>query len=149
MRPAPTDGAAPTTSPSPREAFPGGDGTPSPAPVATTHIDRAAPVIQSARLVRNSSGFNIQITGFSTAREVTQAVYSFTAAAGQTLQLSQVTIPLDTLFGNWYQDSGNIIYGSQFVLTQPFSIQGDAGSVIPQTVTLTNRVGSVTANVTQ
>ena len=125
------------------------DVTPSPAPAATTHITRAAPVIQTATLTRNSGGFNIVITGFSTAREVTQAVYSFTAAAGQTLQTSQATIPLDTLFGTWYQDAANTVYGSQFVLTQPFSIQGDANSVIPQTVTLTNRVGSVTANITQ
>ena len=125
------------------------DVTPSPAPAATTHINRAAPVVQKATLTRTSGGFNIVITGFSTAREVTQAVYSFTAASGQTLQTSQVTIPLDTLFGSWYQDPANTVYGSQFVLTQPFSIQGDANSVIPQNVTLTNRVGSVTANITQ
>lgn len=127
----------------------GVDTTPSPAPTATTHIDRAAPVIQSAQIVRNSGGFNIQVVGFSTAREVTQAVYSFTAASGQTLQVSQVTVPVDTLFGAWYQDTANTAYGSQFILTQPFSIQGDASAVIPQSVTLTNRVGSVTANVTQ
>jgi hypothetical protein len=127
----------------------GVDVTPSPAPTATTHIDRAAPVIQSARVIRNSGGFNIEIVGFSTAREVTQAAYSFTASQNQTLQVSQVTIPLDTLFGNWYQDAANTAYGSQFVLTQPFSIQGDANAVIPQTVTLTNRLGTVTANVTQ
>ena len=127
----------------------GVDITPSPAPTATTHIDRAAPVIQSAQIVRSSGGFNIQVVGFSTAREVTQAVYSFTAASGQTLQVSQVTVPVDTLFGAWYQDTANTVYGSQFILTQPFSIQGDATAVIPQSVTLTNRVGSVTANVTQ
>jgi hypothetical protein len=127
----------------------GVDVTPSPAPTVSTQINRAAPVITSATVVRNSGGFNIVVVGFSTAREVTQAVYNFTAAAGQTLQVSQVTIPLDTLFSNWYQDPANTPYGSQFVLTQPFSIQGDASSVIPQTVVLTNRVGSVTANVTQ
>ena len=127
----------------------GVDITPSPAPTATTHIAGAAPVIQSAQVVRNSGGFNIVVIGFATTREVTQATYNFTAAAGQTLQVSQVTVPVDTLFATWYQNAQNTAYGSQFLLTQPFSIQGDATAVIPQSVTLTNRVGSVTANVTQ
>lgn len=125
------------------------DVTPSLAPAASTHIDGAAPVIQSAKLVRSSSGFNIQIIGFSTSREVTQAVYAFTAASGQTLQASQATIPLGTLFATWYQDPANTAYGSQFLLTQPFTIQGDANSVLPQSVTLSNRVGSTTASITQ
>jgi hypothetical protein len=127
----------------------GVDVTPSPAPTVTAHIDRAAPVVRSARIVRNSSGFNIQIIGFSTAREVTQITYTFTAASGQMLQMSQVTVPVDTLFSSWYQATENTIYGSQFVLTQPFTIQGDATSVIPQTVVVTNRLGSTTANITQ
>ena len=127
----------------------GVDITPSPAPTATTHIAGAAPVIQSAQVVRNSGGFNIVVIGFATTREVTQATYNFTAAAGQTLQVSQVTVPVDTLFATWYQNAQNTAYGSQFLLTQPFSIQGDATAVIPQSVTLTNRVGSVTANITQ
>jgi len=127
----------------------GVDVTPSPAPTVTTTIARAAPVITSATLSRNSGGFNIVVVGYSTVREVTQAVYNFTAASGQTLQTSQITVPLDTLFSAWYQDAANTPYGSQFVLTQPFTIQGDASSVLPQTVTLTNRTGSVTANITQ
>jgi hypothetical protein len=100
-------------------------------------------------VVRNSGGFNIVVIGFATTREVTQTTYNFTAAAGQTLQVSQVTVPVDTLFATWYQNAQNTAYGSQFLLTQPFSIQGDATVVIPQSVTLTNRLGSVTANVTQ
>jgi len=37
-------------------------------------------------------------------------------------------------------------FGSQFTLTQAFSIQGDANAVLLQSVTLTNRVGNTTSN---
>ena len=129
----------------------GQDVTPSPAPTVTTHLDQAAPVIRSTSVSRSSTGISIQITGFSTAREVTQATFTFTAAAGQSLQpgASQITVSLDTLFGSWFQNPANNDYGSQFVLTQPFSVQGDPTAVLPQSVTLTNRKGTVTASLSQ
>jgi len=125
------------------------DVTPIPAPTITTQINRAAPSVNSARVIRSAGGFTIEIAGFSTAREVTQATYNFTPAAGQALQTSQVIVPTESLFGDWYQDPANNAYGSQFVLAQPFTIDGDASAVIPTTVTLTNRIGSVTMNVTE
>ena len=125
------------------------DVTPIPAPTVSAHVDQAAPVIQNATVIRSGSGFTIQVTGYSTAREVTQAVFTFSAASGQTLQTSQITIPVDSLFGTWYQNTGSIAYGSQFSFTQPFSIQGDANAVIPQSVTLVNRKGSNTVGISQ
>lgn len=127
------------------------DVTPAPAPAVAAHIDQAAPVIQSATLTRSGTGLTIQITGYSTAREVTQAVFTFSAASGQTLQstASQITIAVDTLFSNFFQNPNTVPTGSQFVFSQPFSVQGDATAVIPQTVALTNRKGTVTANITQ
>jgi hypothetical protein len=125
------------------------DVTPSPAPAVSTHLDAAAPVITSVSLTRSGGALSLRITGYSTTREVTQAVFAFSAASGQTLQqgASQITVPVDTLFRTWYQDPANSAYGSQFVLTQPFTIQGDANAVNPQSVTLTNRIGSVSAPV--
>jgi hypothetical protein len=121
------------------------DITPTPAPAVTTRVERAAPVIQSARLIRSGSGLSIEITGFSTAREVTQAAFTF-SVAGQT---STIMAPVENLFNTWFQDPTSGQYGSQFVFTQLFTIQGDANAVTPQSVTLTNRAGSVSANVTQ
>ncbi len=125
------------------------DVTPTPAPSVSAHLDQAAPVIQSVTVTRSGSGFTVQVTGYSTAREVTQAVFNFSATSGQTLQTSQVTIPVDSLFGTWYQNAGSTAYGSQFSFTQPFTIQGDVNAVIPQSVTLVNRKGSNTAAVSQ
>jgi len=127
----------------------GHDVTPSPAPVLSAHIDQAAPVVQSATVTRTTNGFSIQIAGYSTSREITQAIFTFGAASGQMLQNSQITVPVDTIFGKWYQDPATTAYGSQFVFAQPFTIQGDASAVTPQSVTLVNRKGTVTAQLGQ
>jgi hypothetical protein len=129
----------------------GQDVTPTPAPVISAHIDQAAPVIENASFTRSANGIGIQITGFATAREVTQATFNFGAASGQTLQpsASQITVPVDALFGPWFQNATNSAYGSQFVFTQSFSIQGDASAVTPQSVTLANRKGTTTFPISQ
>jgi len=85
----------------------------------------------------------LQVTGFSTTREVTQATYTFTAVSGQTLQssASSITVDVTQLFTTWFSSSA---IGSQFILSQPFTVQSPASpaSVIPASVTLVNRVGS-------
>jgi len=122
------------------------DITPLPAPSMAATLSRAAPVITGVKVNRSSGTLEISITGYSTAREVTQATFSFAAASGQALQpaASSIVIPVESLFSSWFQNSANAAYGSQFVLTQPFSIQGDSTAVLPQSVTLTNRTGSAT-----
>jgi hypothetical protein len=125
------------------------DITPSPAPTITSQVARAAPVIRSVQVNRNGSTINVVVTGFSTAREVTQARFAFSAASGQSLPSSAASITVDTntLFGTWFLDPANSQFGSVFIFTQPFTIQGDATAVIPASVTLTNRVGSADATI--
>ena len=127
------------------------DITPSPIPSMTAQIAKSAPVIQSVQVTRSGSTLNLVITGYSTAREITQAVFSFSAASGQSLQstASSITVDVSTLFGNWFSDPTNSPYGSIFVLTQPFTVQGDVNAVIPASVTLTNRIGSTTGTISQ
>ena len=125
------------------------DITPSPAPTITSQVARAAPVIRSVQVNRNGSTINVVVTGFSTAREVTQARFAFSAASGQSLASSAASITVDTntLFGNWFLDPANSQFGSVFIFTQPFTVQGDATAVIPASVTLTNRIGSADATI--
>ena len=125
------------------------DITPLPAPAISTEIASAAPVITGVQVTRSAGNISVIVSGYSTAREVTQATFNFTAATGQTLQssASSVVIPFESLFSSWFQDPANSPYGSQFVLTQPFSVQGDSNAVIPQNVTFTNRVGSTTYSI--
>lgn len=134
----------------------GVDITPTPAPSISTQIAAAAPVISKIQVVLNADTTTgclqgqicIEVTGYSTAREVAQATFTFSAAAGQTLQssASSISVDVDNLFGDWFSSS---TMGSQFVYVQPFTVSGDPSAVVPGSVTLTNRIGSTTANVSQ
>jgi hypothetical protein len=127
----------------------GTDITPTPAPSAKTQMAGAAPAITAATVSRSGSTLTIQITGFATSRDMSQAVFTFGAATGQALAAgaSSITVQLSSLFTTYFQNSQYAAFGSQFVFSQPFTIQGDINSVIPQNVTLTNRVGSTTSAV--
>jgi hypothetical protein len=120
------------------------DITPSPAPTTTSQLNRAAPVIRSVQVNRSGNTLNVAVTGYTTAREVTQAVFAFNASSGSSLQAgaSSITVDVSTLFGNWFQDPNNSQFGTVFIFTQPFTIQGDVNAVIPTSVTLNNRLGS-------
>ena len=130
----------------------GVDITPAPAPAIATQIAAAAPVITNVLVTSDGSGgcpkgqICIQVTGYATNREVTQATFTFSAAAGQTLQPSAASLTVDvgSLFTTWFAASA---IGSQFIFNQPFTVQGSPAAVIPTGVTLTNRVGTTTANI--
>jgi hypothetical protein len=120
------------------------DVTPSPAPVTTTQVNRAAPVITATDVTRSGNTITLIVTGYTTAREVTSATFTFTAVNGQTLQSSanSITVDVSGIFTPWF---GSSIQGSQFIFSQPFTVSGDVNAVVPGQVTLTNRVGSTTA----
>ena len=125
------------------------DITPTPTPTSTSQLGRAAPVISDVQVNRTASSISVVLTGYSTAREITQMTFNFTAAAGQSLQsaASAITVSTDSTFGTWYQDPANSQYGSQFVYSQPFTVQGDPTMVTVSSVVLTNRTGSTTVTV--
>jgi hypothetical protein len=100
------------------------------------------PGITSVKVVRTSYGFDLQVTGYSTPRQVTQATFNFTAAAGKNLQTTQVPLSVDSAFTTWYSGATSGQYGSTFLYTQPFTVQGDASSIASVSVTLTNAVGN-------
>jgi hypothetical protein len=120
------------------------DITPASAPSVSGQVARAAPIIRGVQVNRSGNTVNVVITGYSTARELTQAVFGFSAASGSTLQSTASSITIDTgsQFNTWFQDANNSQFGSVFVYTQPFTVQGDVNAVLPSSVTLTNRVGS-------
>jgi hypothetical protein len=118
--------------------------TPTPAPQQTVRINAGAPVIRSVTATRSTGTFTVTVVGYATDRELTQAVFQFTAASGSNLQTSSVTIPVDQLFAAWYGSAASAQYGSQFTLTQPFTVQGDPAAVVSVSVTLTNKIGNST-----
>jgi hypothetical protein len=124
----------------------GQDVTPSPAPRRTIRIAAGAPVIVPGTLtaVRNSTGFTVTLTGYATDRELTQAIFVFTAAAGSSLQTTTLTVPIDAMFAAYFGGASATPFGSQFTYTQPFTVTGSAQSIASVTVTLVNRIGQST-----
>ena len=98
------------------------DGVTLPVPAGLTEtiqIAPAAPSITAVTASATSTGFQVLVTGYSNTRETTQAVVQFTAAAGQTLQTTSVTVPLTDASNSWFQNASSDPYGGQFILTLP------------------------------
>ena len=120
----------------------GVDMTPSPPLTQTIVVNRRAPTITGVTVVRTGTGFEVQVSGYSTPREVTQAKFTFAAAPGSSLQSSEVTVPVGSMFTTWYNDPASKQFGSMFRYVQPFNVQGDLSSIASVTVMLTNSVGT-------
>jgi len=121
--------------------------TPSPAPGFTTRVNRLAPAITSARVTRTSTGFEVEVIGYATPRQVTSATFRFTAT-GATLQTPEVTpAGVGSEFTRWYGTAASNPFGSQFRYVQPFTVTGDATALSSVSVTLINDNGtSASAN---
>ena len=125
------------------QAF-GVDITPTPAPSQATTIAAAAPAVTAAQLSSSGQTITILVSGFSTTDQVTQAVFNFTATGNNQLQTAQFTVPVTTPFSTWYSSAAAAGFGSQFLYSQTFTVQGDATVVALKSVTLTNQTGSST-----
>ncbi|MGP8244755.1 MAG: beta strand repeat-containing protein [Bryobacteraceae bacterium] len=118
------------------------DITPTPAPSISIVIASLAPVITKVSASSTTGGFTISVVGYSTTRQVTQAVLQFTPASGTTLSSATFTIPTTSLFTTWYGSAAAAPYGSQFTFTQPFTVSGSAPAVTSVSVTLSNSQGN-------
>jgi hypothetical protein len=111
-------------------------------PSVTARVAKGAPVLRQVTARRVASGLEVQITGYATSREITQALFRFTPAPGSTLQTTELTIQLGDAARTWYQSEQSRAFGSQFTLTQQFNVQGDTSAISSVTVTLTNSQGT-------
>jgi hypothetical protein len=119
----------------------GQDITPSPAPSFSIRIGPQAPVITSVVLSSAVGGFNVQISGYATSRQVTVADFQFNPPAGSTLQTTQLTVQVQSEFIAWYQSAASVPYGSQFTFNQFFEVKGSLGAIASVTVNLENAQG--------
>ncbi len=119
--------------------------TPNPIPTQKLRINPTAPVITQVTATRNSTGLTVTVTGFSPPRDMSQAIFTFTAAAGSTLQTSSVTVPVSSIFTPYFTGASASQFGSMFLLTQPFTVSGSAQGIASVSVVLVNSVGSSAA----
>jgi hypothetical protein len=120
--------------------------TPEPAPTTVVQLPAAAPVITSVTATRNTSGLEVDVTGFSNTRDMTSATFKFQASSGTNLQTSQVTISTaGQLFATWFSDPTSTQYGSRFTFAQQFTISGNMTGITGVSVSLTNKQGTSNA----
>ncbi|HLY20309.1 MAG TPA: putative Ig domain-containing protein, partial [Bryobacteraceae bacterium] len=120
--------------------------TPPAALTQSIQIAKAVPVISAVTATATPSGFQVVITGYSNTREVSQANLQFTAAAGQNLTTTSLTVPLTSAAATWFSGSASDQFGSQFILTLPFTVSNGAASAISSvSVQLVNSQGTSTS----
>jgi hypothetical protein len=91
-------------------------------------VGRAAPVIQSATVSRTSSGFQVQVAGFSNTRDLSAALFHFIGVAAQMVQTSDLSVNLATQASQWYSGSSSAQFGGQFLLVVPFTVSRGAAT---------------------
>ena len=114
----------------------------------TVTVGRLAPLITvgSVRLINvTTTGFTVELVGYSTPRDLTSATFTFSAAAGAQIQGSaSFTVPVSDVSTQWYASDPGRASGSAFTLRVPFPLSGDPSAVQAVTATLTNSVGTST-----
>ncbi len=110
----------------------------------TIVVQRVAPTITALSFTTAGNILTVQVTGFSTTREIQSATFNFTPASGASLNQKTLTVPATTLFQTWYTTTGSALYGSAFTYTQLFTLSGPATAVGGVGVTLTNSIGTST-----
>jgi sugar lactone lactonase YvrE len=107
-------------------------------------IPRLVPVITNVRILnKNSGGFDVEVTGYSTSREITTARFDFGAASGANLLTVELQPDVNGTFTSYYQSDVSSAVGGAFVYLQPFIVkQGDVNAVASITVTLSNSQGA-------
>ncbi len=119
---------------------------PSPFVVRIVRIPPSGPVITNLTIIRNPAGFEIRVTGYSNTREITGATFRFTAAPGASLGTAEVSVPVASVFQQWFSSETSRQFGGQFLLVVPFTLDGNAGGLASVQVTLTNSAGSGSAS---
>ena len=128
----------------------GVDVTPTTLQPAVIVVPPAIPTISTATVTRSGKQLTVVMHGFSNTREMVNAKFHFTPAAGASLDTTDLTITADTIFNaNWFQTTSSDQYGSTFTYTQIFNTSDDATTVGSVEVTLTNTIGASDMKTTQ
>jgi hypothetical protein len=114
---------------------------PQPSPTTVT-IAKGVPVIQSVAFSNTGGALTVTVIGYSTTRDMVSGDFNFAPATGSTLAQSDIQVQLGSAFSTWYQNASSSAFGSQFKLTMPFTVSGNAANVISVTVKLTNSFGT-------
>ena len=128
--------------------------TPAQPPMLNLTVAAGAPRILSAIVAsRAASTITLQVSGYSTARSVTQIDLAITGVAGENVSTQRLSVPVESAFLGWYSGTASGQFGSLFTVTIPLSLTGDvvtSGLSLTDTiqsigVTMANRIGASAA----
>ena len=122
----------------------GTDITPNPPPTKAYTTNPTVPFVSQVTLEQTPGGVTVVVTGFSSTRDVSSSTFTFAPATGKSISNPTLTVPLSSAFTTWYSNTASNAFGSEFKLTVPFPVQGQAGNIVAVTVTLTNGQGAST-----
>lgn len=113
-------------------------------------VPRRAPRLTNLQVTGiTATGFSVQVTGYSSTRNLQNADILFTPATTVQLPASQFSVSVQNLAFAWYQSSTSVGVGSQFTLTLPFTFQRTSATTLRLSdeiqsvkVTLSNDVGT-------
>jgi hypothetical protein len=111
-------------------------------PVVTV-VPKAAPVITSVTLTPSGNTLTVTVEGYSSTRDISQAIFDFKPAPGSTVTISdpELYVDVSTEFTTWYSSDASVQYGSSFTYSQVFNLSNSASTIGSVSVVLTNSVG--------
>ena len=99
----------------------------------------------------STTGFTMQVTGYSTTRSLKSAAVQLTAAKGYSLLTSEFTIDLSQISTVWFESTASKAFGGEFTISIPFTFQGLTASqsalnaITTASVTVSNSLGTSTS----
>jgi hypothetical protein len=121
--------------------------TPTSPLVKTVQIAAAAPVIKSLQVgTRTANSIELLLSGYSTARALTQINLQFTPASGANLQTTSLSLNAESAFNSWYQSAASQTVGSQFTASITILVNGSLTAIQSVSATAANAKGSSSAS---
>ncbi|RXH55936.1 EF hand domain/PKD domain protein [Granulicella sibirica] len=127
----------------------GVDVTPAGATATVISVPAVVPGLSQVAIAGSGRQLTVTTFGYSNTREITQAHFHFTPAAGKQIQTQDITLDVSSIFSGWFTSPDSDTYGSEFLYTQTFSLDDDASIVGQVTVTLSNSIGVSAAGASQ
>ena len=106
-------------------------------------IAASAPTLVANQIVNpGTTGFTVQITGFSPTRKLTTAMVQFNTQPGYTMSASQYTVDVSGASAAWFNTTASQTYGGQFRMQIPFNFQG----AVPANQSILQSIASVSVS---
>ena len=108
----------------------------------TVQLLATTPVITGVTLSQVSGGVNVVVTGYSPTDDVTSGIFNFALTSNASLTVNDLEVSLSPEFQTYYGSSSSYATGSEFTLTVPFTVTGNATDMVGVTVTLLNSIAA-------